>query len=231
MSKNRLKELTKRVAELEQENRMLARFETERKGLERYLLEVVDNTPAPIYLKDADGRYLLVNKRYEALAHTTLKEILGKTDFDIFPEQIATLFRAQDEEIMQKGATLEFEETITLPDGEFTFITSKFPLHDMNGKIHAVGGFCTEINERKKIEEEKAHLIQRLQKALDEVKTLRGIIPICAFCKKIRDDKGYWTQVETYLRQHTGADFSHGYCPECLETHFPHYTPKPKDKP
>lgn len=225
MPETRLKELARRVAELEHENMMLSQFATKMRGLERYLLEIVDNIPAPIYLKDSDGRYLLINKRYEELAHITIKDIIGKTDFDIFPEQIATLFRTQDEEVIKNGAPLEFEETITLPDKNFTFITSKFPLHDKTGKIHAVGGFCTDISERIKVEEEKSDLINKLQMALDDVKTLRGIIPICSFCKKVRDDKGYWTQVETYVSKHTEAGFSHGFCPECLKKNFPDYAP------
>jgi hypothetical protein len=56
---------------------------------------------------------------------------------------------------------------------------------------------------------------------LDEVRTLRGIVPICAHCKKIRDDKGYWHQVETYIRTHTEARFSHGICPSCMEKLYP----------
>lgn len=61
---------------------------------------------------------------------------------------------------------------------------------------------------------------QELQQALDECKVLRGIIPICAHCKKIRDDRGAWSQVETYIRQHTEAQFSHGICPDCAREHF-----------
>lgn len=60
-----------------------------------------------------------------------------------------------------------------------------------------------------------------LEKALNEVKTLRGIVPICSFCKKIRNDKGYWDQVEGYVREHTEADFSHGICPACMKQHYP----------
>jgi preprotein translocase subunit YajC len=66
---------------------------------------------------------------------------------------------------------------------------------------------------------EKALLNQRneLQKALSEIKTLSGLLPICASCKKIRDDKGYWNQIELYIRDHTEAEFSHGLCPICAE--------------
>ena len=62
-----------------------------------------------------------------------------------------------------------------------------------------------------------------LQKALDDIHTLRGIVPICANCKKIRDDKGFWNQVEAYFRQHTGTEFSHGICPECMKKLYPKY--------
>lgn len=63
--------------------------------------------------------------------------------------------------------------------------------------------------------------VEKLEKALREVKTLRGIVPICSFCKKIRNDKGYWDQVEVYVRDHTEADFSHGICPTCYQEHYP----------
>ena len=63
--------------------------------------------------------------------------------------------------------------------------------------------------------------IAQLEKTLSEVKTLRGILPICSYCKKVRNDKGYWDQVEVYVKDHTEADFSHGICPDCLKEHFP----------
>jgi response regulator RpfG family c-di-GMP phosphodiesterase len=62
--------------------------------------------------------------------------------------------------------------------------------------------------------------MQQLQQAMNEIRTLRGIIPICAHCKKIRDDQGYWKQVEVYVRDHTEANFSHGICPACLKEQF-----------
>jgi PAS domain S-box-containing protein len=71
--------------------------------------------------------------------------------------------------------------------------------------------------ERKRVEVEREKLIRDLQKALSEVKTLKGIFPICASCKKIRDDKGYWNQVEVYIRDHSEAEFSHGICPDCTK--------------
>jgi hypothetical protein len=72
-----------------------------------------------------------------------------------------------------------------------------------------------------KLEEERVKLINNLQRALDEIKTLKGIIPICSFCKKVRDDKGYWEQVDVYIYKHSDADISHSICPECLKKNYP----------
>ena len=70
-------------------------------------------------------------------------------------------------------------------------------------------------------ERERDRLIGELQKALDSIKTLRGLLPICCYCKKIRDDRGYWSQLEVYIQSHSEADFSHGICPECVEKFHP----------
>lgn len=69
-----------------------------------------------------------------------------------------------------------------------------------------------------------------LAKALSEIKQLRGIIPICALCRKIRDDEGFWQQVEVYISQHTDAVFSHGICPECAEKSYPEVFHKVKEE-
>ncbi|MCG8685257.1 MAG: PAS domain S-box protein [Desulfobacterales bacterium] len=98
-------------------------------------------------------------------------------------------------------------------------------LHDVevySGPI-SVGGvplLCSiihDISERKALELEREELIDKLQKALDEIKTLKGIVPICSHCKKIRDDKGYWNILESYIQEHSEASFSHGMCPECSD--------------
>jgi hypothetical protein len=78
-----------------------------------------------------------------------------------------------------------------------------------------------EIEERRQAEKEREKLINELQGALMEIKTLRGILPLCSFCKKIRDDKGYWEQVDVYIHKHSQADISHSICPECAKKHYP----------
>lgn len=78
-----------------------------------------------------------------------------------------------------------------------------------------------EIDVRKEAEQEKENLIQELTTALDEIKTLKGIVPICMHCKSIRDDKGYWNQLEKFIQDHSDAEFSHGICPQCMKKHYP----------
>ncbi len=78
-----------------------------------------------------------------------------------------------------------------------------------------------DITERNKKDKEREELITKLEKALKEIKQLRGIIPICASCKKIRDDQGAWNQLEAYISDHSEAEFSHGICPECAEKLYP----------
>jgi hypothetical protein len=77
---------------------------------------------------------------------------------------------------------------------------------------------------------EKEHLIEKLQKTIDEVRVLRGILPLCSQCKKIRDDKGYWHQVESYVSAHSEAGFTHGLCPECIRELYPYVKIRGKNK-
>lgn len=95
--------------------------------------------------------------------------------------------------------------------------------------------FCQLHNQKRLIEKQMEELADKnrvLKKQLAEIKTLRGILPICAVCKKIRDDQGYWNQLESYLHNHSGIDFSHGYCPECAEAALAEVRKmnQPKDK-
>jgi hypothetical protein len=78
-----------------------------------------------------------------------------------------------------------------------------------------------EIEFRIKIQHENEQLIDRLKKALDEINTLEGILPLCSFCKKIRDEEGHWEQVDVYIYKHSEADISHSVCPDCMEKHYP----------
>ena len=79
------------------------------------------------------------------------------------------------------------------------------------------------ITRRVMLEVERENLILELKKALSEIKILSGLLPICSYCKKIRNDEGYWEQIEGYIKERSLADFSHGICPECTKIHFPEY--------
>jgi methyl-accepting chemotaxis protein len=78
-----------------------------------------------------------------------------------------------------------------------------------------------EIEERKRVEKEREKLIHEIQDALAQIKKLSGLLPICASCKKIRDDEGYWNQVEVYIRDHSEAEFTHSICPDCMKKLYP----------
>jgi CHASE3 domain sensor protein len=79
------------------------------------------------------------------------------------------------------------------------------------------------ITKRRKVARERETLIEELQQALSQVKELSGLLPICASCKNIKDDEGYWSQIETYIREHSAAEFSHSICPTCIEKLYPEF--------
>jgi PleD family two-component response regulator len=88
---------------------------------------------------------------------------------------------------------------------------------------------AAEVSQRQTIQTEHEGLIGMLREALTEVKTLSGLLPICSSCKKVRDDKGYWNQIENYISQHTDVEFSHGLCVECAKNLYPDYYTKSKE--
>lgn len=110
----------------------------------------------------------------------------------------------------------------TKPDGskQYFIVTAK-PFQDHTGKVVGIVESFQDITLRKNAEIERDVLVGELQEALSKVKQLSGFLPICASCKKIRDDKGYWNQIESYIRSHSEAEFSHGICPECAEKLYP----------
>ena len=87
-----------------------------------------------------------------------------------------------------------------------------------------VVGVCTDVDTRKRAEEEREKLIAELREALAKVKLLSGLLPVCASCKKVRDDDGYWNQIDTYIRDHAGVEISHSICPDCMKRLYPEYS-------
>lgn len=100
------------------------------------------------------------------------------------------------------------------------------PIIDGNGNVTGLTLFLTDITERRLAALERERLITELQQALADVKTLSGMLPICSNCKKIRDDKGYWNQIESYISKHSDTVFSHSICPECAQKLYPDLSDK-----
>ena len=113
---------------------------------------ILDNSPSPIFLKDTEGRYLLVNKEFERALRVTHEQIRGKKDDEVFPPGQAAAFRANDLQVLQSGTSREFEEIALHEDGPHTSIVHRFPIHDEQGKIYAIGGIVTDITKRKAME-------------------------------------------------------------------------------
>lgn len=113
---------------------------------------IIDNSPALIFLKDSEGRYLLVNRRFEELFHVANRDLIGKTDDEIFPPAQAAAFRANDRKVLEGEAPMEFEEVALHDDGPHTSIVVKFPLLNAQGECSAICGIATDITERKRAE-------------------------------------------------------------------------------
>lgn len=131
-----------------------ARAEQALRESEERLQAILDNAPPVIYMKDTEGRYLLVNRQFETLFGVDRTQVRGKSDQEIFPQEFAVRFRANDQEVLEADAPEEFEERAPQADGMHTYISVKFPLRDANGKTYAVCGISTDITERRRMEEE-----------------------------------------------------------------------------
>ncbi len=127
------------------------------------LMALIDHTSAVIYMRDVEGRYLLVNREYERLFKLRREDIVGLTDHDLFPGPIADAFRANDRQAFARGVPVQVEEEAPADDGMHTYITVKFPLADQRGRSYAVCGISTDITERKQAEEEVRRLNEELE--------------------------------------------------------------------
>ena len=128
------------------------------------------------------------------------------------------------EQILEGNDILPIEHRFIRKDGMLRWVSDNIILYrDLSGILLSYDGVVKDITERKLAEEERDKLIVELQEALAKVRHLSGLLPICASCKKIRNDKGFWEQVETYISEHSEALFSHAICPECGKKLYPEY--------
>jgi len=147
-------------------------------------------------------------------------KIIGYERDELIGMDVINLLAKEDRELVithiQSDFDKPYDHKAVRKDGSIISIRvqgQKIRYHGRAARVTAI----QDITERKKAEEDKNRLIIELQDALEEVRQLSGLIPICANCKKIRDDKGYWNQIEVYIEKHSDAQFSHGICQECAE--------------
>lgn len=127
---------------------------------------------------------------------------------------------------MADGQVHIAERTMIINGEERVYELVASPIKNADGKIPGVIEVARDVTSRKAQDKGKERLIMELQTALAKVKRLSGLLPICSYCKKIRDDKGYWNQIESYMRSHADVEFSHGICEECARKNHPHFFKK-----
>lgn len=186
------------------------------------LQKLMDTMPNPIYYKDSQGIYRGCNSAFEECIGLKKDEIIGKSVYDIYPGDVADQYHKMDSELFSRKGIQIFEAPFVCAYGSIKHVIYKNAAFlNVDGSLGGIVGLIIDITDRKRAEEEREKLIQNLQDALAKVKTLSGLLPICASCKKIRDDKGYWNQIEQYISEHSDAEFSHGICPECVRRLYP----------
>jgi PAS domain S-box-containing protein len=202
---------------------------TERKHMEEALREseekyriLFEHTGEALFVAQ-DGRIVFQNPRSNELSAYSAEEFQSKPFFDFIHEDDREMVmdhhirRLNGEKIPERYVFRIIHKNSNILWAELNAV-----LIQWKGKP-AVLCFMTDITERKKEEEERESLIADLQNALSKIKTLSGLLPICSYCKKIRDDKGYWQEVEAYIRKYSEAKFSHSICQECAKKHYPDF--------
>lgn len=217
---------------------LISRYASERDRTEKALTvseqnyrNIIDNIKDIFYRTDKSGTVIMTSpSALSMMGYDSLDEIVGKmkaTEFYHDLSQRAILL----EKIMKDGFVKDYELTLVRKDGTPVPISLSSTYYtDGNGEFAGFEGFIRDISERKQLEQEREKLIVDLQQALAEVKTLRGILPICSRCKKIRDEKGSWQKLETYISKHTDSQFTHGMCEECAKILYPGFSKKNADE-
>ncbi len=192
-----------------------------RKSEERFQ-KFMNSGPAVAYVKDATGRFVYVNEPTARRFRIPVSDWIGKTDAELLGQSSADAVVEHDLTVLNDEKTVVAEEAVPSADGARYWQSYKFLLHDDAGQKQ-VGGMSFDITERKAAEHERERLVSELREALAQVKTLSGFLPICASCKNLRDDAGYWQGIESFLSEHADVEFTHGICPECVTRLYPEF--------
>ena len=164
-------------------------------------------------------KIIRVNKALCDFLGKNADELIGQNCFEIFHGTKEPWPECPHVEAMESGKVTTHE--INDPHIGKPLLITCSPFYNEEGNLIGSVHLARDISQQKFAEEEKEKLIAELQSALSKVKQLSGFLPICASCKKIRDDKGYWNQLEAYIRDHSEVEFSHGICPDCAKRLYP----------
>ena len=168
----------------------------------------------------SDGQIIEVNDGFVNTTGYDYSEALGKTAADLHLWEKTEDVQNVVNELSKSGEIHGREIQFRKRSGEMATSLFSAQIIPINNQKFVLSSF-SDITARKRAEEDREKLIQELKEALEKVKTLSGMLPICASCKKIRDDKGYWRQIESYIRDHSEAEFTHGICPDCFKKLYP----------
>lgn len=189
-----------------------------------HLASIVETCDDAIISQTLGGTILSWNSGAERMFGYTAEDMVGESSESLVPpEQHQEISAIRD--VIENGRRVERIETLRLRrDGTPIDVSiTVSPIKNSDGQIHGASIVLRDITERKRQEKERLRLIDELTQALKHVKTLNGLLPMCASCKKIRNDSGYWEQVETYIRSRSNAEFTHGICPDCVRLLYPQY--------
>jgi PAS domain S-box-containing protein len=164
---------------------------------------------------DFNGYFKRLNPAWERTLGYTRKELMSRPFIEFVHPDDRERTLKQNADVRRGGKALAFENRYLCKDGSFRWFRWNAAPDSAERVIYSV---ARDITESKRAEEEREQLVSELQAALAEVKTLREILPICSYCRKIRDDENYWHTVESYISQHTSTLFSHSICPSCMAT-------------
>ncbi len=185
---------------------------------------LAESAPAAIFILQGE-HYVYVNPGWEAGTGYSKEESFSMSPWDVIHPSMRERVKKQSATRMKgRQVSLRSEIKIITKSGELRFFDHSYNIIKYQDKP-AILGIAIDITDRKQAEAALAQERDRLQEALKKIKKLNGMLPICSSCKKIRDDKGYWNQIESYISHHSEAKFSHGICPECMNKLYPYYEP------
>ncbi len=189
------------------------------------LAAIVASSDDAIISTTLEGMVLSWNRGAEQMYGYSALEMISQPVSILIPRDRPNEMVGVFEKFKQGEHTQRYETVRLRKDGKYVTVSLTIsPVKDASGQILGASSIARDITERKREEAERLQLIHELTSALQRVKTLSGLLPICAACKKIRDDRGYWQSVEVYIRDHSDAEFSHSICPECMTRQYPEMT-------